>query len=75
LNLFETFYVSSFRQNLVSVSHLDKSGYHCSFENIKLVFSRTQILFVLVFLLIDNMYKLELSFYNEILQTSLRGTK
>ena len=33
LNLKETFIVPSFRQNLVSISILDKLGYTCSFEN------------------------------------------
>ena len=33
LDLKDTFVVPSFRWNLVSVSVLDKFGYHCSFEN------------------------------------------
>ena len=33
LDLDETFYVPSFRRNLISVSLLDKSGYSCSFGN------------------------------------------
>lgn len=33
LDLDETVYVLSFRQNLISVSCLDKSGYTCSFGN------------------------------------------
>ena len=35
LDLFETFCVPTFRRNLVSISHLDKFGYHCSFGNNK----------------------------------------
>ncbi|RDX75881.1 hypothetical protein CR513_44196, partial [Mucuna pruriens] len=35
LNLFKTFIVSSFRQNLISISNLDKFGFSCSFENNK----------------------------------------
>ena len=33
LDLKDTFIVPSFRQNLISVSYLDKSGYSCSFGN------------------------------------------
>lgn len=33
LNLKDTLVVPSFRRNLVSVSHLDKFGYSCSFGN------------------------------------------
>ena len=33
LDLKDTFVVLSFRQNLISVSVLDKSGYSCSFGN------------------------------------------
>ena len=37
LNLKDTFFVPSFGRNLISVSYLDKSGYSCSFEIIKLI--------------------------------------
>ena len=33
LDLFETFVVSSFRRNLISISSLEKFGFSCSFEN------------------------------------------
>jgi len=33
LELKDTFVVLSFRRNLVSISVLDKFGYHCSFGN------------------------------------------
>jgi len=46
LDLFETFYVSSFKRNLVSVSRLKKFSYHCSFGNNKVSPSKTQMLFV-----------------------------
>ena len=36
LDLDETFYVTSFGWNLVSISCLDKSGYFCSFGNGKI---------------------------------------
>jgi len=74
LDLFETFYVLSFRRNLVSVSCLDKSGYHCSFENNKVSLFQNLNIICSIFL-IDNLYKLDLNFCNEILQTSSRGTK
>ena len=35
LDLDKTFYVLSFRWNLIFVSHLDKSSYSCSFGNWK----------------------------------------
>jgi len=74
LDLFETFCLPSFRRNLVSISHLDKSGYHCSFENNKVsLFQNSNI--ICSDFLIDNMYNLDLSFCNEILQTSSRSTK
>ena len=37
LDLHETFYVSSFRWNLVSISYLDKFDYSCSFGNRKFI--------------------------------------
>ena len=38
LDLKETYVVSSFRWNLISISILDKFGYYCSFGNLILVF-------------------------------------
>ena len=74
LDLFETFYVPSFRRNLVSVSRLDKSDYHCSFGNNKVsLFQNSNI--ICSGFLIDNLYNLDLNFCNEILQTSSKGTK
>ena len=35
LDLDETFVISSFRRNLISISTLDKYGFSCSFENEK----------------------------------------
>ena len=37
LDLDETFIVSSFRWNLISISTLDKYGYFCSFRNEKFI--------------------------------------
>lgn len=39
LNLKDTFVVPLFRQNLISISYLDKSGYLCSFRNNEFKFS------------------------------------
>ena len=74
LDLFETFYVPSFRRNLVSVSRLDKFGYHCSFGNNKVSLFQNSNL-ICSGHLIDNLYKLDSDSYNEILQTSSKGTK
>jgi len=74
LDLFETFYVPLFRRNLVSVSRLDKSDYHCSFGKNKVsLFQNSNI--ICSGFLIDNLYNLDLNFCNEILQTSSKGTK
>ena len=43
LDLFETIVVPSFRWNLISISSLDKFGFSCSFEIIKLVSTRIRI--------------------------------
>ena len=59
LDLDETFYVSSFRRNLVSVSRSDKSGYSCTFENEKVsLFQYSNMIGTSS--LVDNLYKLEL---------------
>ena len=53
---------------------MDKSGYDCSFENNKVsLFQNSNV--ICSNFLIDNLYKLDLNFCNEILQTSSRGTK
>jgi len=63
LDLLETFHILSFRRNLVSVSHLDKSDYHCSFGNNKVgLFQNSNV--ICSGFLIDNLYKLDLNFYN-----------
>ena len=74
LDLFETFYVPSFRRNLVFVSRLDKSGYHSSFENNNVSLLQNSNVICSDFLT-DNLYKLDLNLCNEILQTKSRGTK
>ena len=75
LDLFETFVASSFRQNLISISSLDKSSFSCSFgnNNVSLYQNST---FIGSGSLIDNLYMLNvISSYNEILQTNSCGTK
>ena len=55
LDLFETFYVPSFRWNLIFVSRLEKSGYHCSFINNKVsLFQNSNV--ICSDFLIDNLY-------------------
>ncbi|RDX98774.1 hypothetical protein CR513_18263, partial [Mucuna pruriens] len=75
LDLFETFVVPSFRQNLVSISSLDRFSFSCSFGNNKVsLYQNSNV--VGSGSLIDNLYMLDVvSSYNEILQTGSRGTK
>ena len=57
LNLDDTFYVSSFRRNLVYVSSLDKFSYSCSFGNGKIsIFQYSNM--IGIGSLVDNLYKL-----------------
>jgi len=75
LDLFETFVAPSFRQNLISISSLDKSSFSCSFGNNKVSLYQNSNLIGSGYLN-DNLYMLDIvSSYNEILQTSSRGTK
>jgi len=69
------FFVPSFRQNLISISSLDKFGFSCSFGNNKVsLFQNSNM--VGSGSLIDNFYMLDVvSSYNEILQISSRVTK
>ncbi|RDX94460.1 hypothetical protein CR513_23156, partial [Mucuna pruriens] len=75
LDLFETFIVSYFRQNLVSISSLDRFGFSCSFGNNKVsLYQNSNV--VGSGSLIDNLYMLDVvSSYNEILQIGSRDTK
>ena len=65
LNLFETFVVSSFRWNLIFISSLDKFGFSCSFGNNKVNLYQNSNFFGSGSL-IDNLYMLDVSSYNEI---------
>ncbi|RDX86466.1 hypothetical protein CR513_32196, partial [Mucuna pruriens] len=75
LDLFETFVVSSFRRNLISISILDKFGFSCFFGNNKVsLYQNSNI--VRSDSLIDNLYMLDVvSSHNEILQIGSQGTK
>ena len=75
LDLDEKFYVPSFRQNLLFVSSLDKSGYSCLFGNSKFSLYQNSNL-VGTGSLIDNVYMLDTNaFFNELLYINKRGTK
>lgn len=76
LDLEETYYVLLFRQNLISISCLDKSSYSCSFGNGK--FSLHQYSKIVgTGYVINNLYKLDLHVLhmNEALHVSDYGTK
>ena len=60
LDLDETFYVSSFRWNLVSVSCLDKSDYSYSFGNGKMTLFQYSNMIGIGFLA-NNLYKLDIN--------------
>ena len=75
-DLDETFYVPSFRRNLVYISRFDKSGYSCSFGNGKVSLFKYSNM-IGTGSLVDNLYKLDInvSHINESLQASNCGTK
>jgi len=77
LDLKDTFIVPSFRRNLVSVSILNKFGYHCSFGNNQFSLSLNSNIFGTGSLSIyDNIYLLDtIASYNETLHVDSRGTK
>jgi hypothetical protein len=69
LDLFDTFVVSSFRWNLISISVLDKLGFSCSFGDKKFGLYRHSNMVVSGFLsVMDNIYALDtIASYNETL--------
>ena len=74
LNLDEIFYVSSFRWNLVFVSHLDKCGHSCLFGIGKVsLFQHSNM--IGIGSLVDNLYKFDInvSHINESLHASNSG--
>jgi hypothetical protein len=77
LDLMDTFVVPSFRRNLVSVSSLDKFGYHCSFGNNKFNLSiNSNVAGTGTLMAYDNLYLLDTyASYNETLNVESRGTK
>jgi len=77
LDLKDTFIVPSFRQNLVSISLLDKFGYHCSIENNQFSFSlNLNIVGTGSLSIYDNLYLLNtIVSYNEILHVDSRDAK
>ncbi|KAK9734067.1 hypothetical protein RND81_04G112500 [Saponaria officinalis] len=77
LDLEDTFVVPSFRQNLILVSLLDKSGYSCSFENKRFILSlNSNIVSTGSLCGFDNLYMLDnVASYSENLHVETRGTK
>ena len=69
LNLKDTFIVPSIRRNLISVSLLDKFGYHCSFENNQFILLvNSNIIGTGSLSIYDNLYLLDMiASYNETL--------
>ena len=76
LDLKDTFVVPSFRQNLISISYLDKSGYSCSFGNNEFSLSfNSNIIGTGSLLAYDNVYSLDtVTTYNKTLNTESHGT-
>ena len=77
LDLKETYVVSSFRWNLISISVLDKFGYYCSFGNSKFSLSlNSNVIGTGSLSVHDNLYFLDIVVsFNETLYTSIHGTK
>ena len=77
MDLNETFFVPSFRRNLVSISVLDKFGYSCSFGNNKFsLFQNSNLVGTGSLSYVDNLYMLDtVASYHETLQLSTRGVK
>ena len=77
MDLNETFVVSSFRWNLVSISVLDKFGYSYSFGNNNFsLFQNSNLVDTGSLSYVDNIYMLDtIVQYHETLQLSTRGVK
>jgi gag-polypeptide of LTR copia-type/GAG-pre-integrase domain len=77
LNLFATFVVPSFRQNLISISALDKLGFSCSFGDEKFSLYRHSNIVASGFLsVMDNFYTLDIiASYNETLNNETRNVR
>ena len=77
LELKETYVVPSFRRNLISVSVLDKSSYHCSHGNGKVsLFIYSNLVGIGSLISHDNLYLLNtIVSFNETLHSSSCGTQ
>ena len=77
LDLNETFIVPSFRQNLISISTLDKFSYSCSFGNNKFsLFHYSNMVGIVSLSGYDNLYLLHtIVSFNESVHLSTRGIK
>ena len=77
LDLNETFIVSLFRQNLISISNLDKFRYSCSFENNKFsLFHDSKLVGTGSLSGYDNLYMLDtIASFNKSLHLSTQGIK
>ena len=77
MDLNETFIVLAFRQNLVSISALDKFGFSYSFRNNKFsLFQDSKLVGTGSLSVYDNLYLLDtIASFNESLHLSTRGIK
>jgi GAG-pre-integrase domain len=77
LNLFDTFIVPSFRQNLIYISALDKLGFFCLFGDEKFGLYRHSNMVASGFLsIMDNLYVLDIIIsYNETLNNETRNIR
>jgi GAG-pre-integrase domain len=77
LDLYDTFIVSSFRRNLISISALDKLGFSCSFGDGKFGLYRHSNMVASVFLsVMDNLYALDtIASYKETLNNETRNVR
>jgi hypothetical protein len=77
LNLFDTFIVSSFRRNLISISALNKLDFSCSFGDVKFSLYRHSNMVASDFLsVMDNFYGLDtIASYNETLNNETRNVR
>ena len=75
LDLNKTFVISSFQQNLISISILDKFDYFCSFKNKKIkLFHVSKLVDSGSLLHYDNLYSIDIIIlFNESLYLSTRG--
>jgi len=76
LDLKDTFVVPSFKQNLVSISYLDKLGYLCSFGNNVFRLSFNSDIGTGSLMAYDNLYLLDIvASYGESFNAELHGPK